>query len=54
MVVRVDSGAPTSDDLRCDLLALRGRVGLVTGVSRRAGIGYAGIVRRFLDERIRS
>ena len=31
----------TSDQLRRDPLPLRGRVALVTGVSRRAGIGYA-------------
>jgi len=35
----------TSDQLRRDPLPLRGRVALVTGVSRRAGIGYA-IARR--------
>jgi 3-oxoacyl-[acyl-carrier protein] reductase len=34
-----------SDHLRRDLLPLRGRVAVVTGVSRRAGIGYA-IARR--------
>jgi 3-oxoacyl-[acyl-carrier protein] reductase len=28
-------------DLRRDVLPLRGRVAVVTGVSRRAGIGYA-------------
>jgi len=33
------------DQLRRDMLPLRGRVALVTGVSRRAGIGYA-IARR--------
>src|SRR6516164_11677079 len=32
---------PTADQLRRDPLPLRGRVALVTGVSRRAGIGYA-------------
>lgn len=37
---------PFSNDLRRDPLPLRGRVGLVTGVSRRAGIGYA-VARRF-------
>ena len=36
---------PPSDQLRPDLLPLRGRVAVVTGVSRRAGIGYA-IARR--------
>jgi len=36
---------PTPDQLRRDPLPLRGRVALVTGVSRRAGIGYA-IARR--------
>ncbi len=35
----------TPDQLRRDPLPLRGRVALVTGVSRRAGIGYA-IARR--------
>jgi 3-oxoacyl-[acyl-carrier protein] reductase len=35
----------TPDRLRRDTLPLRGRVALVTGVSRRAGIGYA-IARR--------
>jgi 3-oxoacyl-[acyl-carrier protein] reductase len=35
----------TPDQLRRDSLPLRGRVALVTGVSRRAGIGYA-IARR--------
>ena len=35
----------TSDQLRRDPLPLRGRVALVTGVSQRAGIGYA-IARR--------
>jgi 3-oxoacyl-[acyl-carrier protein] reductase len=35
----------TSDQLRRDPLPLRGRVAMVTGVSRRAGIGYA-IARR--------
>src|SRR6516162_2267090 len=34
-------GEPTADQLRRDPLPLRGRVALVTGVSRRAGIGYA-------------
>jgi len=34
-------GEPTSDQLRHDPLPLYGRVALVTGVSRRAGIGYA-------------
>ena len=34
------------DDLRRDPLPLQGRVALVTGVSRRAGIGYA-VARRF-------
>src|SRR5215472_17456515 len=32
--------------MRRDPLPLRGRVGLITGVSRRAGIGYA-VARRF-------
>src|SRR5436190_1318798 len=36
---------PALDQLRRDPLPLRGRVALVTGVSRRAGIGYA-IARR--------
>jgi len=36
---------PSPDQLRPDPLPLRGRVALVTGVSRRAGIGYA-IARR--------
>jgi len=36
---------PRADALRRDLTPLRGRVALVTGVSRRAGIGYA-IARR--------
>src|ERR1700733_3829085 len=39
------SPEPTADRLRRDLLPLRGRAALVTGVSRRAGIGYA-IARR--------
>jgi len=34
-------GEPTADQLRRDPLPLLGRVALVTGVSRRAGIGYA-------------
>jgi 3-oxoacyl-[acyl-carrier protein] reductase len=34
-------GEPTADQLRRDPLPLRGRVALVTGVSRRVGIGYA-------------
>jgi 3-oxoacyl-[acyl-carrier protein] reductase len=38
-------GEPTEDQLRRDPLPLRGRVALVTGVSRRAGIGYA-VARR--------
>src|SRR5215467_15872969 len=40
--------APRADvnDLRRDPVPLRGRVGLITGVSRRAGIGYA-VARRF-------
>jgi NAD(P)-dependent dehydrogenase (short-subunit alcohol dehydrogenase family) len=37
---------PASNDLGREPLPLRGRVGLVTGVSRRAGIGYA-VARRF-------
>src|ERR1700723_1210187 len=36
---------PSLDQLRRDPLPLRGRAALVTGVSRRAGIGYA-IARR--------
>ena len=36
---------PSPSQSRRDLLPLRGRNALVTGVSRRAGIGYA-IVRR--------
>ncbi len=36
---------PTEDQLRRDPLPLRGRAALVTGVSRRAGIGYA-VARR--------
>jgi 3-oxoacyl-[acyl-carrier protein] reductase len=36
---------PAEDQLRRDPLPLRGRVALVTGVSRRAGIGYA-VARR--------
>src|ERR1700724_2745948 len=39
------SAGLTPDQLRRDPLPLRGRVALVTGVSRRAGIGYA-IARR--------
>jgi len=39
----------TSDQLRRDPLPLRGRVALVTGVSRRAGIGYA-IARRLAGQ----
>ena len=39
------SAEPTPGQLRRDPLPLRGRVALVTGVSRRAGIGYA-IARR--------
>jgi 3-oxoacyl-[acyl-carrier protein] reductase len=35
----------TPGQLRRDPLPLRGRVAVITGVSRRAGIGYA-IVRR--------
>jgi 3-oxoacyl-[acyl-carrier protein] reductase len=38
-------GEPSPDQLRPDLLPLRGRVAVVTGVSRRAGIGFA-IARR--------
>ena len=37
--------APSVDQLRRDPLPLRGRVAVVTGVSRRAGIGYA-VARR--------
>ncbi|MEU6368837.1 SDR family oxidoreductase [Streptomyces sp. NPDC046931] len=36
---------PASEDLRRDPLPLRGRTALVTGASRRAGIGYA-VARR--------
>lgn len=36
---------PTSEELRRDLLPLRGRTALVTGASRRAGIGHA-VARR--------
>jgi len=36
---------PSPSGLRRDPLPLRGRAALVTGVSRRAGIGYA-IARR--------
>ena len=36
---------PTLDQLRPDPLPLRGRAAVVTGVSRRAGIGYA-VARR--------
>ena len=39
------SAEPTPDQLRRDPLPLRGRVAVVTGVSRPAGIGYA-IARR--------
>jgi 3-oxoacyl-[acyl-carrier protein] reductase len=39
------AGEPAEDQLRRDPLPLRGRVALVTGVSRRAGIGYA-VARR--------
>ena len=38
-------GEPTVEQLQRDPLPLRGRVALVTGVSRRAGIGYA-VARR--------
>ncbi len=38
-------GEPTPEQLRRDPLPLRGRVAVVTGVSRRAGIGYA-VARR--------
>jgi 3-oxoacyl-[acyl-carrier protein] reductase len=38
-------GEPTADQLRRDPLPLRGRVAVVTGVSRRVGIGYA-VARR--------
>jgi 3-oxoacyl-[acyl-carrier protein] reductase len=38
-------GEPSLDQLRRDPLPLRGRAALVTGVSRRAGIGYA-VARR--------
>jgi NAD(P)-dependent dehydrogenase (short-subunit alcohol dehydrogenase family) len=36
---------PSQDQLRRDPLPLRGRTALVTGVSRRVGIGYA-VARR--------
>jgi 3-oxoacyl-[acyl-carrier protein] reductase len=39
------TAGPTADQLRREPLPLRGRVALVTGVSRRAGIGYA-VARR--------
>jgi 3-oxoacyl-[acyl-carrier protein] reductase len=39
------AGEPGPDQLRRDPLPLRGRTALVTGVSRRAGIGYA-VARR--------
>jgi 3-oxoacyl-[acyl-carrier protein] reductase len=39
------SGDPTVGQLRRDPLPLRGRTAVVTGVSRRAGIGYA-VARR--------
>ena len=39
------AGEPAAGELRRDPLPLRGRVALVTGVSRRSGIGYA-IARR--------
>jgi 3-oxoacyl-[acyl-carrier protein] reductase len=39
------SPEPAPDQLRRDPLPLRGRVAVVTGVSRRAGIGYA-VARR--------
>jgi 3-oxoacyl-[acyl-carrier protein] reductase len=39
------AGEPSLDRLRRDPLPLRGRVAVVTGVSRRAGIGYA-VARR--------
>jgi 3-oxoacyl-[acyl-carrier protein] reductase len=41
----MSSGGPSLEELRRDVLPLRGRVAVVTGVSRRAGIGYA-IARR--------
>jgi 3-oxoacyl-[acyl-carrier protein] reductase len=41
----MSSGGPSFDQLRRDVLPLRGRAAVVTGVSRRAGIGYA-IARR--------
>jgi 3-oxoacyl-[acyl-carrier protein] reductase len=43
---RMTPSQPTVDQLRRDPLPLRGRAALVTGVSRRAGIGYA-VARRF-------
>jgi len=39
------SGEPAAGQLRRDPLPLRGRIAVVTGVSRRAGIGYA-VARR--------
>jgi 3-oxoacyl-[acyl-carrier protein] reductase len=39
------SPEPTADQLRRDPLPLRGRAAVVTGVSRRSGIGYA-VARR--------
>ncbi|MFJ2964301.1 SDR family oxidoreductase [Streptomyces collinus] len=36
---------PTPEELRCDPLPLRGRTALVTGASRRGGIGHA-VARR--------
>jgi 3-oxoacyl-[acyl-carrier protein] reductase len=41
----MSSAEPAPDQLRRDPLPLRGRVAVVTGVSRRAGIGYA-VARR--------
>ncbi|MFI1619180.1 SDR family oxidoreductase [Streptomyces lydicus] len=40
-----DDGTPPADALRRDPLPLRGRTALVTGASRRRGIGYA-VARR--------
>ncbi len=42
---------PTPAQLRWDPLPLLGRVAVVTGVSRRAGIGYAIARRRFPQQR---
>ncbi|MET9872910.1 hypothetical protein ABZZ16_43800, partial [Streptomyces sp. NPDC006386] len=39
---------PTPAELRRDPLPLRGRTALVTGASRRAGIGHA-VARRLME-----